>query len=743
MKGYLFLVLVLLLLVVPQKLHAQIPSTLPYQGVLTDTSGTAKTDGSYSFTFKLYEAASGGSSVWSETKSLTLKKGLFSTMLGDATAFGSAVTFNKPYWLSIQVGSDAEITQRIQLASSAYSLNSLKADTAQYVKNGGVTFPFGYPGSSGSTLFAVSNSSTGAALYGSSAGVGIWANSTGSNALYAVSSASGYPAIYSSSSGSYGILGKSTASGSFGVYGEATGGDGIYGTSSGGNGVYGQSSVTNGVSGFSSASGYAGVYANSNASYGLWANSSASHGIFSASSNGAGVFGRSTGGGAGVYGESGTGSGVSGYSTAYGYTGVYGESTQGSGVWGKSTGTNWHAVRGDATTGAGVYGNSVNGNGVKGYSDSVAGVYGQSLASNGVYGFSQYHIGVYATSNDNIGLYSNSYYLGSAIKGYSRGTYPGLYSVSDQGNGVEGYSNTNYAGVYGRAYTSVGIHGQSQNGSYAAVYGNSGGLTAHGWAGSFWGGLTWTGSSFGASNAIRIDHPTDPENKYLYHASVSSPDMKNIYDGVIILDKAGEAVVKLPDYFSALNKDFRYQLTPIGSYSPVYIATEVANNTFKIAGGKSGQKISWTVTGIRNDAFAQGNRVEVEETKSETERGHYIHPDAFGKSLDLGIDPEKMRSTPKRPSYETVSIGKPVKAVGEEKNNTNQAVNNDRDTKDSSLDVRNNPVPKVQVINGQNQIVKSQAPHESIPYAKMPAQTMQQPNVQPKAASQQNDAQAK
>ncbi|MBI2416574.1 MAG: hypothetical protein HYV28_01470 [Ignavibacteriales bacterium] len=219
--------------------------------------------------------------------------------------------------------------------------------------------------------------------------------------------------------------------------------------------------------------------------------------------------------------------------------------------------------------------------------------------------------------------------------------------------------------------------------------------------------------------------------------------MKNIYDGVIILDKAGEAVVKLPDYFSALNKDFRYQLTPIGSYSPVYIATEIANNTFEIAGGKSGQKISWTVTGIRNDAYAQGNRIEVEETKSETERGHYIHPEAFGKSLDLGIDPEKMRSVPKRPTYETVSIQNPIKADGEQKINSNQAMINELDAKGNSLDSRNNPVPKTQVINGQNQIVKPQAPHDSVPEVKVPTQTLQHPIVQPNATVQQNDAQVK
>jgi len=76
-----------------------------------------------------------------------------------------------------------------------------------------------------------------------------------------------------------------------------------------------------------------------------------------------------------------------------------------------------------------------------------------------------------------------------------------------------------------------------------------------------------------------------------------------------------------------LNEDFRYQLTAVGKPSPgLYIAEEVQNNRFKIGGGSPGAKISWQVTGIRHDAFANAHRVVVEESKPAAERGTLLYP---------------------------------------------------------------------------------------------------------------------
>src|SRR5689334_9343695 len=134
-------------------------------------------------------------------------------------------------------------------------------------------------------------------------------------------------------------------------------------------------------------------------------------------------------------------------------------------------------------------------------------------------------------------------------------------------------------------------------------------------ASSIAGDLTVNGRITKSAGSFTIDHPLDPRNKKLSHSFVESPDMKNIYDGIATLDKNGEAIIRLPDWFQALNRDFRYQVTCIGTPAPVYIAQEIRNNTFKIAGGHAGSRISWQVTGTRHDAYANANRITVEEKK--------------------------------------------------------------------------------------------------------------------------------
>jgi hypothetical protein len=122
--------------------------------------------------------------------------------------------------------------------------------------------------------------------------------------------------------------------------------------------------------------------------------------------------------------------------------------------------------------------------------------------------------------------------------------------------------------------------------------------------------------------SFSIDHPLDPANQYLRHSFVESPDMMNIYNGTVTTDKHGVATVILPAYFEALNQDFRYQLTPMGQFAQAFVAERVKGNRFVIKTNKPGVEVSWQVTGIRHDAYANEHRIKVEEPKPLSLREH-------------------------------------------------------------------------------------------------------------------------
>ena len=152
------------------------------------------------------------------------------------------------------------------------------------------------------------------------------------------------------------------------------------------------------------------------------------------------------------------------------------------------------------------------------------------------------------------------------------------------------------------------------------------------------GDLAATGALIGASKSFKIDHPLDPTNKYLFHTSIESPDMMNIYNGIVVLDSKGEASVALPSYFEALNKDFRYQLTAIGAPGPdLYVAEEVSGNHFLIAGGKSPEPKFPGKSRHPSQCSANANRSPVEVEKTENEKGLYLHPEAFGAPIEKSV----------------------------------------------------------------------------------------------------------
>ena len=229
--------------------------------------------------------------------------------------------------------------------------------------------------------------------------------------------------------------------------------------------------------------------------------------------------------------------------------------------------------------------------------------------------------------------------------------FGGPGSLSTGGNGLAGGTGvrafggdstvTQGAGSGGAGLRTEGGIGRGQNvsgGEGIVAIGGAGlnGATK-GLAGRFQGDVDITGNLSKGGGSFKIDHPLDPENKYLYHSFVESPDMMNIYNGNVTTDEHGEVVVTLPDWFEALNKDFRYQLTVIGTFAQAIVADKIKGNRFTIKTSASNVEVSWQVTGIRQDAYANKHRVKVEEDK-ESERGYYLHPEAFDQPDEKGIE---------------------------------------------------------------------------------------------------------
>ncbi len=259
-----------------------VPRTMGYQGVLTDAGSGAVPDGSYSLAFKLYEAASGGDALWAEEQYVAVANGVFNTVLGGVNPLN--LPFSRQYWLGVTVGEGVEMTPRIQLTSSAYSLRAANADSLNGL-SAGVTpapnriIPLGpdgkFPSSvlpSGQLLSGTAEgditavyAGTGLAGGGESGDVTLAANVpfalsgvTGTvDAIIAGINTGDGRGVYGESAGGTGVRGKSGSAN--GVYGSSFSGNGVRGESNGGDGVYGQSGTGAGVRGYSSG-GHAGYF---------------------------------------------------------------------------------------------------------------------------------------------------------------------------------------------------------------------------------------------------------------------------------------------------------------------------------------------------------------------------------------------------------------------------------------------------------------------------------------------------
>ena len=642
MRRALVLTLVILCMCMPY-LYGQIPHTVSYQGVLTDANGNAVPDGNVSLTFRLFDLVSGGTALWQETQQVAVSKGVFNAILGSSAPLN--VPFDKPYWLGITVGQGTELTPRVALAASPYSLNS-HSTIAEPAQGQGLTIR-DIQGNATHVFNA-----SGEALHTAKSTIRI-PSSAGADTALVIINRNG-PAIVALSGDSitiplstkrdsklselkpvapHGQIVRSldavgiTAGGEIaGVSGGSVTGDGVRGSAESGDGVDGLSITGNGGN-FRSVSG-PGIRASgfpagimdgefqintvnidpNQERILVWSqDNKVRYRILPAP----GVFDGVLQGKAFVV-KSATGTEVFRVDT---------------------NGTSLH--KGDETFEGDVILKGQSGKGAK-----LVDATGKTLAGFGrIDSATNQRLGVYGKAEktgDLAGAFDGNVDINGEIYASS------LHIVRGVGDTVMHFNADGTSEHGGLETFKAGLQTVLTNGNILRIN-PSEGLTLKTATGQFRGHMDPNGNAFFFGNvskgggSFKIDHPLDPANKYLYHSFVESPDMMNIYNGNVTLDGNGEAIVELPGWFEALNKDFRYQLTSIGVYAPLFVADEVVGNRFKIAGGKPNQRVSWQVTGIRKDAYAEMHRIPIEESKPAADRGRYLHPEAFGLPKEMGV----------------------------------------------------------------------------------------------------------
>ena len=243
-------------------------------------------------------------------------------------------------------------------------------------------------------------------------------------------------------------------------------------------------------------------------------------------------------------------------------------------------------------------------------------------------------VGVYGTGGN--GDLNNSNGYGGAGVHAQGGVGDALGGFG--GDGIDAFGGTGFGAGNGGVLTGGASGGV---GDGIDVYPGSG------IAGYFAGDVTISGILSADVKDFKIDHPLDPANKYLIHASVESSEMMNIYTGNVTTDAQGEATVTLPDWFEAVNTDFRYQLTVIGQFAQAIVEREIQNQEFTIRTSAPNVKVSWQVTAVRQDAFAKAHPMIVEQEKEDRLKGFYIHPELYGqpdqKQIEWARHPQTMK----------------------------------------------------------------------------------------------------
>jgi hypothetical protein len=573
-----------------------IPQMMSYQGRLTDASGVPVKDALYAIRFRLYAELTGGTPLWEEEQQVRTRDGLFSVLLGSVTPIGTVPEAEAAY-LGMVVEGSVEMAPRLRIASAAYASPARQAGTS-FVPPGGTDVDNAWVrigtdsvlytirrlgivrGGSNNKLYGIYGYTQ--TIFGSSCTTGASGANVGNIAIgggYGNRAWAPFTTVCGGRNNKAGNEATDTSAivvGGFGNKADAkfayvAGGQ--YNTASGVSASVG-GGYGNGASGLGT---YVGGGENNTASLD---HAAVAGGIRNLAGSwnafvGAGYDDTASGNSAVV-----CGGGVNSASGDY--------STVGGGLFNRASGI--------YTVIAGGYGNNASASNavVSGTSNNASGAYAQVGGD--------YNDATAEDATIGGGYQNNATALAATVAG-------GRYCDVDADYGFAVGNNSNVSSGHDN---SAAFNGQTTTAS----------------------GQTRVGVLSKASGTFTIDHPLDPSGMILNHYFVESPDMSNVYSGSVALNAAGRGEVRLPDYFSALNRNPRVQLTGVGT-SDVFVAEDISGNRF-VVGGKPSAKVYWLVTGDRRDPSAEITRLimPVEQPKTGALAGHSLDDDFLRSTKD-------------------------------------------------------------------------------------------------------------